>query len=870
MSFSQKILFFLFCLLLLSGNTFATHNRAGEITYRHISGYTFEFTITTYTFVYSQANRDNLEVSWGDGTFQIVPRNQRIELPNNYYYNTYVAEHTFPGAGTYQILMEDPNRNLGVKNIPNSVNTIFSIQTTMLIGPFVGANSTPILLNPPIDNAALNHIFIHNPAAFDADGDSISYQLTVCTEANGEEISGYTFPPASDSLYVDGYSGDLTWNTPIEKGVYNIAMFIDEWRNGVKIGRLTRDMQIDVYETGNNPPVTEPIPDFCVESGDTVSFLVSSTDIDNDPITQIMTGAPAFDDNTTFDLIEAGAGFSTSRFTWPTNCSHARQQPYTVVLKAEDVVTDISLVDIKSFFIRVLPSAPENLRVDPGTDLITLNWNVSDCGQPIGYNIYRRISPYNFVPDSCENGVPEYTGYELIDKVQGIGNNSYTDNNGGRGLVPGFDYCYLVTAFYIDGVESFASEEACATLIPGVPAMLEVSVLSDDANTGEISIKWAVPHDFDTVDDGPYRYNVYRIAPGESDYSLIQTIPTVDLNDTVYLDQDINTLEFPYHYSIRLWYQDDNMEWVLHNGYESATSTYLGLTGRDNNITIDILKRSPWLNYAFDIFRKPETGVAFDSLTTVNTPVYIDTGLANNIPYTYRAISKGTRPVHNLDYATLNISHINSTSAFDSIPPCTPLPSVISVCDSALNILRWVHSKTLCGDNDVVRYEIHYSPDNNSQPYLIDTVPASDSVYIHNLDLESLAAIYGVVAVDSFNNKSGIELIAIDSCQLYDLGNVFSPNGDTKNDIYIAYNPGGFVKEVKMSIFNRYGTLVYETHDPDINWDGRHKDSGKIVSTGVYYYICEYSEKRLTGNQYKTLKGFIHVYSDNETSPPVE
>ena len=42
--------------------TFGTHNRGGEITYTHISGFTYEFTITTCTDVGddAQANRDEL------------------------------------------------------------------------------------------------------------------------------------------------------------------------------------------------------------------------------------------------------------------------------------------------------------------------------------------------------------------------------------------------------------------------------------------------------------------------------------------------------------------------------------------------------------------------------------------------------------------------------------------------------------------------------------------------------------------------------------------------------------------------------------------------------------------------------------------
>ena len=53
----------------------ATHNRAGEITYRQIGEYTIEATITTYTKASSSgADRDSLEIHWGDGASEMVLR----------------------------------------------------------------------------------------------------------------------------------------------------------------------------------------------------------------------------------------------------------------------------------------------------------------------------------------------------------------------------------------------------------------------------------------------------------------------------------------------------------------------------------------------------------------------------------------------------------------------------------------------------------------------------------------------------------------------------------------------------------------------------------------------------------------------------
>jgi gliding motility-associated-like protein len=866
--------YILLFLLFISINAFGTHNRAGEITYRHISGYTFELTITTYTYRYSPANRIALTVTWGDGTSSVInkvpPGQKWIVIPGtDYYFNTYIGTHTYPGAGVYEILMEDPNRNQGVKNIPNSVNTIFSIKTTMLIGSDIGSNNTPVLLNPPIDKAAKGHIFIHNPAAYDSDGDSLSYSITVCTGEGGQPIEGYVLPPATDTLLIDEITGDLKWITPAEVGVYNIAILVEEWRKNIHIGRIERDMQINVYESDDNPPVNQEIPDYCIEAGDTIDFSITTTDADNDQVKQEMEGGPFQVTNpAVFEIESVGYGWAISHFRWITNCSHARQQPYYLVLKSADINDDISLVDITSFYIRVLHKAPDNLRTFAGVDTIKLEWDASHCGNPAGYKIYRRLGYYGFSPDSCENGVPEYTGYELIDIVAGGNVNSYRDDDHGEGLVPGYDYCYMITAYYSDGAESFASHEVCTTLIAGTPPILKVSVNADDEVNGEIDLAWAVPLGVDTIDDGPYRYEILRMDPGQANFTSIATKPTTDLRDTTYIDADINfnTLIFPYTYSVILYYYEGGA-WYKIPGNETATSQYITIDGADNELTLNMKKRAPWLNYRYDIYRKNNNTNIFNFIGSSNRPVYIDTALRNNTTYTYRTVGFGTRPLFGTEYPAENISHIAKGMPIDTIPPCTPDLFVTSECDSTVgyNYLTWNISDS-CKNDEVLGYKIYFRNSLEGNFALVDSLPPDRRSYKHFAD-STIEGCYAITAIDSSNNESlKIPFCVYNLCSFYNLPNVFTPDGDGINDIYKSFNLNGYIKKVGMTIFNRYGKAVFKTDNADINWDGRNKENGKLVSTGVYYYICDVYEPRITGIVVHNLTGFIHIFSGGDNN----
>ena len=56
----KKILILLFLLTFIAGPLMATHQRAGEITFRYISGTTYEVTIVTYSYAPSEADRPTL------------------------------------------------------------------------------------------------------------------------------------------------------------------------------------------------------------------------------------------------------------------------------------------------------------------------------------------------------------------------------------------------------------------------------------------------------------------------------------------------------------------------------------------------------------------------------------------------------------------------------------------------------------------------------------------------------------------------------------------------------------------------------------------------------------------------------------------
>ncbi len=858
--FNIAVLLFLFAFL--PASVYATHNRAGEITYKQISDLTYRITVITYTSTGPEpvADRPKLEVQFGDGTKAEVARIEEVYLPDYYKRNKYVYDHSYPGPGTYQIFVEDPNRNRGVKNIPNSVNVVFSIKSILIINPSIGQNSTPVLLNPPIDKAARGYTFIHNPAAFDPDGDSLSYKLAICTAEGGKEIEGYTFPPFSDSLVVNERTGDLIWAAPTEIGKYNVAMTIEEWRKGVRIGRIQRDMQIEVYETTNKPPEISGAGRFCIIAGETFKTEIRATDPNGDLINIHVSGGPfSLEVNPAkFTQAISTPGLSIGGITWKTDCTLVRKQPYLMIIKAKDTSNQLQLIDSKNIEVFVQSPPVKNLVATPASSFVTISWDPSECANASGYRIYRKTGSSSYTLDTCRTGMPAELGYQLAGEVAGHMNSVFLDSNNGMGLNQATDYCYRVVAYFSDGAESLVSDEVCTRLVRGFPLLIKVSVSKTDRAAGEMDLAWLKP----TAEQlggapGPFAYLIYR-SQGlyVQNPTLIDSIANLD--QTTYTDKNINTLSTKWSYQVELWNTQPGNRFRI-GIPQMASAVFLQIGAFQSALKLTYEKNVPWVNDRYVIFRN--TGNQEDSVGQTADMTYLDQGLLEGVSYCYRVKSIGGFPDLGIS-GIVNWSQMDCAVPVDTVPPCPPVLVVQSVCDSLANFLTWNNVNDSCA-TDASKYRIYYRNTAEGEMMRLDSVfPASKTAYRHYPD-KTMAGCYAVTAVDSVGNESDkSNIICVDDCINYSIPNVFTPNFDGINDL-LKPNPYNRVEKIDLKIFSRWNILVFETEDPNINWDGKSKLNGKQVPAGVYYYVCTVYERRLTGTEPRYLTGFVHVlYSE--------
>lgn len=861
---------------------FATHNRAGEITYRrifdsnHPNSYTYEATVTTYTRLPANQipDRCELEIKWGDGTLDTIQRingpsssscpHEGEQVAGDIKKNIYLGVHTYAGASCFTISVTDPNRNASVINIPNSTNVSFYIESKLCINSFLGFNNTsPVLLNPPIDNACTCKKFVHNPGAFDSDGDSLSYELIDCKDAGGVSIFGYTLPPG---VTINATTGDMIWACPSPIGEFNFAILIKEWRQGSLIGSVERDLQVTVVGgCQNDPPVIANLQDTCVVAGASLFFNVTATDPNiGDLVTLTSTGGVYLLSSSPASFPQNTANFNTvtAKFTWNTNCSHVRLQPYQVLFKAEDNDVSTPLVDIKTLNIQVIAPAPLNLIATPTGSSIKLDWQQEICSNALGYKIYRRNSPSGYIPGNCITGIPSFTGYVEIATVNGIANTTFTDNNNGSGLINGLDYCYMIYAFFDDGSKSYASNEACVQLKKDAPIITNVDVLETSVNAGKIYVAWSKPTELDTVaTPGPYKYLIYRSA-GIASNSFIAIDSTLTLNDTTYIDvlKNIDTQDSAYTYKIELFTSFPNRTFISNSS--KASSVFLSLVPNDNQLQLNWNFNVPWTDSLFIVYKQNELiPTQFDSIGNTQQRTFTDTGLINGHTYCYKIKEYGKYSSPGIIYPLINHSQIACGKPQDFTPPCAPGSfSIQADCDAIKNTLSWNNPNNSCAD-DVVGYKIYYAAVLSEALQFIQQINSPNEITFTHSNNNSIAGCYAIAAVDSFGNEGALsDSVCIDNCPIYELPNVITVDGDGNNDFFVPF-PYKFVESIDLVIYNRWGQVVFKSKDPAIRWDGKNQESKQYVPDGVYYYLCDVHEIRLTGIETRTLKGFVHVFT---------
>ena len=260
--------------------TFASHSMGADITYRCLGGNTYEISLSFYRDCAGIISADSALVSFSSSCFgndsimlaQIDSTGREISpiCPSqattcNGGTFTGIQEYVYRGVVTLPGACADWTfsfnlccRNWAITNISQPGNTSMYIYATLNNLDFPNNNS-PTFSNKPVPFVCVGQQFCFNHGAFDADGDSLVYQLIDPLNSEGVPVSYLPAYSASNPLSsapavtFNPVTGDICM-TPTALEVTVMAVLVKEFRNGILIGTVERDIQVTVMNCNNSLP----------------------------------------------------------------------------------------------------------------------------------------------------------------------------------------------------------------------------------------------------------------------------------------------------------------------------------------------------------------------------------------------------------------------------------------------------------------------------------------------------------------------------------------------------------------------------------------------------------------------------------------
>ncbi len=310
--------------------TSATHLMGGEITARPDSAQpnNYIITLTLYrdALGVSLGQNATVQVDWGQWGLQQLnlPRLSVDSIFLNPVYERHIYQDTFTVTDTaayHHISFDLCCRNLSILNGTGNFHITSSFQP---------GNHTATFLSAPIVKFPKDTLWAYNPMPSDFEGDSLYWNISAPFRNATDTVNGY-YPPSANpggDLSIDSATGVVSWN-PSQVGNFIFSVSVAEWRGGVLVGEIKRDMQVLVVADTSQLLISPPINVISANGQNTFdltacaanSFTISATTSDSLATLSMMAlGEPFQVDPTgaTFTTVlkKSGAGIMEGHFQW--------------------------------------------------------------------------------------------------------------------------------------------------------------------------------------------------------------------------------------------------------------------------------------------------------------------------------------------------------------------------------------------------------------------------------------------------------------------------------------------------------------------------------------------------------------------------
>ena len=344
--------------------TYASHAMGADLTYECMGGNTYKLRVSFYRDCIGIAapasiNVNIKSVSCGrnfgitcnpiPGTGQEVTAlcPTAVTTCNGGTY-TGIQEWVYEGLVTLPVQCTDWTfswtyccRNAAITTINTPGASTFYIYAT-LDNTVVQCNNSPTFTNKPVPFACIGQQFQFNHGAIDIDGDSLVYSMVTPKQTSTADVN-YLAPynaitplASTPALQFNTVNGDIFF-TPTLMQVTVMAVLVQEYRNGLLIGSVVRDIQVTVMNCNNSLPTLTGMNgtnvfDTTICANTPLCFDIYSNDADVGQNLNISWNNGI--DSGSFTA--AGTPHPTGTFCWTPTSANISNSPYCFTVRVND------------------------------------------------------------------------------------------------------------------------------------------------------------------------------------------------------------------------------------------------------------------------------------------------------------------------------------------------------------------------------------------------------------------------------------------------------------------------------------------------------------------------------------------------------
>lgn len=166
-------------------------------------------------------------------------------------------------------------------------------------------------------------------------------------------------------------------------------------------------------------------------------------------------------------------------------------------------------------------------------------------------------------------------------------------------------------------------------------------------------------------------------------------------------------------------------------------------------------------------------------------------------------------------------------------------------------------------DNPLVSFIDQSSGEISSWNWTFNVPPSIETSTVQNPEFlfpNTIGGDYEVqlVVSNAYNCSDSITgIITVFENYTLFIPNAFSPDGNEFNNLFSVYGYGIETRNFQLSIYNRWGELIFVSKDPTRGWDGSIGTSGEMAPIGTYTYCLNYQLKNQ--DQPKVISGHVNL-----------